>query len=569
MLIINLIWKKLLINHQIKKTLIGFLFCITSSLCIADSKIVLSLTSDPKTLNPMVAKEATSSMVLSHVFEALTKIDGVTTKIKPLLAQSWQVNEAGDQWIFNLREDVRWFDGTPFTAEDVVFTFNEIIYNPQIDTSIRDILTIDGEMIQCQKIDSNQVVFNLPKPYAPFLMLIAGVDILPKHLLTTVVANNQFNSYWSVATQPHSIVGTGPYQVDRYQSGEYLVLKKNENYWRKDSKGVSYPKLDYIYYQIVPNNDVALLKFQQKEIDVLSLRGQDYPILKPNEEKELFSIYETGPQFGTNFIVLNQNPNREMTQLQKNKLHWFQNVNFRKAISFSIDRESIIDILMYGFGYPQYSPISPAATNFYNPNTIHYDYDIKQAKNILMKAGFSWNKSGQLLDENQNKVQFSMLTNSDNTVRLQMADMIRKDLEQIGIHLDIVPLEFNNLVNKLNVTFDWDAILIGLTGGIEPHFGKNIWHSTSRMHLWNPNQETPLTDWEKRIDDIFDRAVSELDELKRKKYYNEFQYIVSDQLPVIYTVLSVQLIAVRNKYGGIKPSPYGGVLHNIDEWFVI
>jgi peptide/nickel transport system substrate-binding protein len=134
--------------------------------------------------------------------------------------------------------------------------------------------------------------------------------------------------------------------------------------------------------------------------------------------------------------------------------------------------------------------------------------------------------------------------------------------------VNFLALEFNSIVAKLTSTFDWDCVLIGLTGGIEPHFGRNVWHSSGHLHMWYPLQKSPSTEWEERIDRIFDKAVSELDENKRKVLYDEWQEIVSEELPLIYTVLPEVIFAVRDRFGNLYPTPYGGPFHNIEEIFI-
>ena len=141
-------------------------------------------------------------------------------------------------------------------------------------------------------------------------------------------------------------------------------------------------------------------------------------------------------------------------------------------------------------------------------------------------------------------------------------------LESLGMKVNLVPVEFNTLVNKLMSSFDWDMVMIGLTGGVEPHFGQNVWHSSGGLHLWDPHEQKPATAWEKRIDEIYDQGAQELDENKRKVLYDEFQRIVADQLPVIYTVLNMDMYAVRNKFGNLKPTVNGGAFHNIEEIYI-
>ena len=149
-----------------------------------------------------------------------------------------------------------------------------------------------------------------------------------------------------------------------------------------------------------------------------------------------------------------------------------------------------------------------------------------------------------------------------------MAGIIASDLERLGMKVNFRSLEFNTLVRKLTSTFDWEAILIGLTGGIEPHGGKNVWNSAGQLHMWHPLQKEPATEWEKQINDLFNQGVQELDENERKKIYDEFQMIVSENLPLIYTVVSKRMLAARNKFMNLKPAKFGGALHNVDELII-
>ncbi|MBU4141012.1 MAG: ABC transporter substrate-binding protein, partial [Candidatus Omnitrophica bacterium] len=181
---------------------------------------------------------------------------------------------------------------------------------------------------------------------------------------------------------------------------------------------------------------------------------------------------------------------------------------------------------------------------------------------------FDRDKDGIVEDRAGNDVEFNLFTNSGNTQRVQIANIVRKDLESIGFKVHFMQLEFNNLVIKLNSTYDWNAVILGLTGGIEPHFGNNVWQSSGHLHMWYPRQEKPATSWERRIDDIFNRAVQELNKEKRKKLYDEWQEIVAENVPFIYTVLPDSLFAVRNKFGNLYPTSYGGAFHNLEEIFI-
>ncbi len=535
-------------------------------------QVVFTSISDPKSFNPIVAQETSSTSIIGYLFEGLTRTNGLTLEVEPNLAKRWEVDTEGLRWTFDLRNDVLWSDGEPFTADDVVFTFNDLIYNDQIPSSERDIFTIDGKKFEVVKLDTYRVQFILPVKFAPFLRSL-GTSILPKHKLAEALKKGQFNFTWGVDAPVSEIVGTGPYVLERYAPGEQVVLKANARYWKKSFANEQLPFIAKIIFVIVQNQDVALLKFLEGEIDALTLRGADYSLLKPMEAKKNFTIYNLGPAPGSNFIVFNQNarlnPQTGRPFVNPKKIAWFSHPLFRQAVAHAIDKKKIIDIVMNGFGYPQNSPVDPNNNIFYNASVPTYDYNLNKAQALLAKAGFRDRDGDGLLEDSQgNKVEFNLYTNSNAVERMQIAAIIRHDLKKLGMNVNFLALEFNNLVSKLMANYDWDAIILGLTGGLEPHFGKNVWVSDGQLHFWNPGQRTPATSWEKRVDEIFTQGVQILNDKERKPLYDEWQEIVAKELPLIYTVLGSYLTAVRNKFENLQPSSYSGVFYNLEEIYL-
>ena len=535
-------------------------------------QLILATTSDPKSFNEILANESSTSLVTGYIFEGLTTVNAHTLRVEPLLAESWEVSQDGRQWTFHLRRDVLWNDGEPFTADDVVFTFNQLIYNDDIPTSSRDIFTIDGKPFKVEKLDAYTVRFTLPVRFAPFLRGMTQA-ILPKHKLAALVREGKFNTAWGIDTPPKEIVGTGPFKLARYDPGQRLVFVKNPYYWKRSRAGDSLPYLDRIIYLIVQNADVALLKFMEGTLDAYSLRGMDYPLLKPMEKRLNFQVFDLGPDTGSQFLMFNQNPGKNpktgQPYVAPYKLSWFRNVRFRRAVAHAIDKEKIIEIVKNKLAYPQYSPIGPGAGFFHNPNVRRYAYDLKTARRILEEEGFKDRDGNGIIEDAQgHEVMFSLYTNAGATDRVDIAAIIRSDLEKLGMNVRFRALEFNSLVGKLTSSFEWEAMILGLTGGVEPHFGKNVWVSSGQLHMWYPRQKQPATEWERRIDEIFRQGVQELDEDRRKALYDEFQEIVADQVPLIYTVLSAKLTAVRKKFGNLYPSAYAGVFHNIEEIYI-
>ncbi|GBU20796.1 hypothetical protein R80B4_00681 [Fibrobacteres bacterium R8-0-B4] len=414
----------------------------------------------------------------------------------------------------------------------------------------------------------------MPFPFAPFLHSM-GTEILPKHKLADIVAQKAFTTALSIKTPPKDMVVNGPFLLDSYISSQKVVFKKNPRYWKKDAEGKSLPYLDRLVYMVVSDMNAELLTFLRGETDYLAAKGEDFPQPKQAEAAGAFTVYRLGPNAGASFAVFNQNltvdEKTNRTYVDSVKLSWFRNDSFRRAVAHVIDKENMISIAMNGLGYPQVSPMTPGEGYFYTGDVSTYPYDPQKALSILEKEGFKRDAGGERLlrDKKGNVVEFSFVTNSGNNVRLKIAEIIRKDLQELGMKVHFQALEFNALIQKLdNPPFDWDCILLGLTGGDEPHFGRNVWHSGGQLHMWYPRQKSPSTPWEARIDTIFNLGARELDRGRRKELYDEWQRIAADRQPFIYTVLAEKIECISNKFGNVAPSPSSGLLHNLEMLYV-
>ena len=532
--------------------------------------LTFATTSEPLTLNLAIANDASSSGVLGYVFEGLTETSWLTDEVEPALAESWDRTDDGLTWTFRLRRDVRWHDGEPFTAHDVDFTFNRIIYNYDIEASSRPAFhfrVLDEESGMWQEspmtvsaLDDYTVECVLPVPFAPFLRSM-GTAIYPRHILEKHVDDGTFASTWDIDTDPAEIIGTGPFTIESYVPGERVVMRRNPDYWLKDDAGNALPYLDEVVHVIVPDFDAELAMFRAGESDSHGVLGEELAELEPLQEEENFTIYKRGPAFGTTFLGFNMNPGKNPdtgeAYLAPEKVKWFQNKEFRQAVAHVIDKEAIIDDVQHGVGYPQWSSISPAAGDFHNPNVRRYEYDLDKANEIL--DGIGWvdtDGDGTREDGEGNEIEFSLVTNSGNSVRERVGTIVHQGMEEIGLKVDYKLIEFGDLVAQLTATYDWEAMIIGFTGGPDPYGGINFWHSGEALHLWYPNQPEPATEWEAEIDRMYIRGSQELDRDKRVEYYHRAQEIAAENVPVIYTTLPERLGAVRNVFGNVTPTLY-------------
>jgi peptide/nickel transport system substrate-binding protein len=549
------------------------------------NQLVLTALGDPKTFNPPLNQEFPN--VFLFTARGLTGTDGITGDIVPELAESWEISDDNLRITFTLRPDLRWSDGEPLTTDDVVFTFRDVIFNEAIPSDAKDGIRIgdDRQFPTVEKLSDRQVQFTLPEPFSPFIRATTDyrMSILPRHILEESVntldsnGNPLFISTWDTNTDPADLVVCGPFQVARYVPAERVIFQRNPHYWQGDRPG-----LDRIIWQIVESTDSQLLRFRSGELDVIGdtrpLRPEYFSLLKREEERGNFSIYVGGEWSGTTFMGFNLNQGRSeegQPLVDPIKSRWFNTQEFRQAIAHAINRPRIINNIYRGISAPQNSPISVQSPYYLPPEEglPVYDYDLDQARQLLESAGFSY-RNEQLIDSDGNRVQFTLMTNAGNLVREAIGSQIKSDLAEIGIQLDFTAIDFGTLVSRLVQTRDWDTVLIGFTGGIEPHLGANLWTSNGGSHLFNlgpqpgqpPIQDWTVSDWEQKIDRLFKAGAREFDEAERQAIYGEFQQIVQAQLPVIHLVHEIALMAARNNVEGINYSglPTWG-LWNIEE----
>jgi len=529
--------------------------------------LFLSTTSGPKTLNPANAQETSSTDIIGWFLEQLVDFDKNGGIRGGQLAKSWEVSEDGRSYIFHIRKGLKWSDGHPFTAEDVYFSFAKIWTNPDNAGDTYDVITDDeGNPPTVELIDEYTVKITYNKPFAPGLRYVGSVDILPKHALEEAVNNGTWLETWTVA-DIDKIVGMGPFIVKEYTEGVRIVLERNPNYYRVDKEGNKLPYLDKIVYLIVPDLNAARLKFEAGEIDLYAPRAEEFPDLKEMADEKGWIVDFDGPTFGTQFVTFNYNTPDPV------KRKWFRNAHFRRAVAYAVDRETINETLYNGLGTPQYGPVS-AASPFYYPNLedeYGFPYSLTMAKRELIEGGFSWDENGNLIDADGNKVEFILTTNAGNNVRETISNILVESLSKLGMKVTFTPIQFNTLVQKLVGTGDWEAVVIGLTGGVDPHSGSNVWRLDGGLHFWNYSPEVNekvdpddyyVADWEKRIDEIYRKQVTEMDPQKRKELFWEFQKLAAENQPVVYLIQRLYMFAYSNKLHNVDPTAWGGMLWN-------
>ena len=540
-------------------------------------RFIVSEVGDPKTFNYIMADESASIDICRFMFWGLLNFDVPTQEIKPGFAESWTNSPDGKTWTFKLRKNLRWSDGAPLTADDVVFTWNDVIYNPAIDIVMRDPYIVDGKKFTVTKVDDLTVQVVTPQIYAPFLAAFgAGVPILPRHVLAKSVANGTFASAYSTTTDPSQIIGSGPYRLKEYKAAQFTLLERNPYFLEVDKKGQRLPYFDEVIFPIVPDLNAMSLRFLSGESDADDfIYPYEYEHFKAESAKGKFTLLEPGIGLEIGFICFNENTNvdkKGKPYVDPKKLKWFRNVKFRQACSYAIDRESIIKSVFSGRAIPAYGFLTPGYIHWFDPNIKKYPCDPAKALALLKEIGIEKRNGDDFLtDADGNKIEFVLNTNTGVSAREKMAVLIAADLKKLGFNVIFQPIEFNTLITKMDNTYDFDCILMSVGPGMsaDPSDSMNVIKSSGFSHDWFPRQKAPSTDWEARLDQLMDAQMQTLDMAERKKDFNEVQEILSEQVPLIYTVTPMYYAAVRSDIGNVHASAlsYNRATWNAEELY--
>jgi peptide/nickel transport system substrate-binding protein len=542
---------------------------------IPGGRLVIAEPGDPKTFNPITANESSSEDIFRYFFASLLGDDPIKQDVEPGLAESWTNSPDGKTWTFKLRKNLRWSDGEPLTADDVVFTCNDVIYNPAIDNVTHDALLVDGKKFIVTKIDDMTIQVVTPEIFASFAETFgAGVPILPKHILAKTVADGTFTSAYGINWKPEDIICSGPFRIKDYKSGNYVLLERNPYFCEVDKKGQRLPYFDNIVFTIVPDRNAISLRFLSGECDVHDfIYANQYDEFKTESAKGKFQLLEPGIGLETDFFWFNENTNADKNgkpYVDPKKLKWFRNVKFRQACAYAIDRDSIIKSIFSGRAIPNYGFVTQGNKKWYNPHTAQFPHDPDKALALLKEIGIEKRNGDDFLtDADGNQIEFVFNTNIENNSRNKAAILIQADLRKLGFKVIFQPVEFNTLIHKMDDTYDYDCILMGLYGSAEPSASANVVKSSGFTHNWFPRQKSPSTDWEARLDFLMNDQSKTLDFEKRKKDFDEVQQILAEQQPLIFTVTPFYYAAARSDIGNLRPTAlsYYRVSWNAEELY--
>ena len=531
--------------------------------------LVLSVQDDPKTFNIIRATDApTADVVWFNVFRCPVDYRNGDERpdFDPGLCTKWDVSKDATDWTFHLRRGVRWSDGEPFSADDVVFTYN-VILDKNVDTAARDVFVEgtdeSGAVMypEIEKLDDYTVRFKLHRPNGSFLDSIYNLWLIPKHKWEQPWRAERFADTMKLSDDPSSIVALGPFRVKEYVSGQRVVLERNPYFWKVDSRGQRLPYLDRIVFVIVKDFNTTQSKFQAGEIDVMArVRPQDYALVKRMESADI-KVDDIGISYDTNWVAFNQNtgsnPKTHKPFVEAWKLRLFRDQKFRQAVSYAINREALANTVFSARAVPIYSFVTPGDKTWFSDDIMKYPYDPDRARRMLAEIGLKdTNGDGFLEDSEGHTVEISLITNASNNQRVETSSFVAKSLQDVGIKANSAPIAMGVLVDKMQSTFDFDAMVLGWQTNPPPGPSgqKNIILSSGLNHVCFPSQQKPSTDWEARADQLMQQIESSPDQAERYRLFAQVQRIWSEYLPEINLAASREAVAYKTRFGNLHPA---------------
>ena len=526
---------------------------------------------EPKTLNPVIVSDQVSREVIGRLMGDLIEINRSTQQTEPALAKSWKISPDGRTFTLQLRKGIRFSDGQPFDADDVVFSFR-VYMDEAIDSPQRDLLIIDGKPIAVTKIDPYTVRFTLPRPYAAAERLFDGLAMLPRHLLEKPYKDGHFAQAWSLNAQASEVAGLGPFRLKQYVPGQRIVLERNPYYWKVDQKNQRLPYLDELVFLFVGTEDAQVMRFEAGETDVISrLSSENFNLLSREKSLSGSQLADMGPSLDYNFLFFNLNDlsGKKLDEVA-GKQAWFRDLRFRQAISAAVDRQSIVRLVYGSRGAALWGNVGPGNKLWVNENIPHPQRSVAAARQLLKSEGYSWNPSDQLIDPRGHPVEFTIITSSSNSQRWKMATLLQDDLSQLGMQVHVVPIELRAMIDRVFQSFDYEAAVMGLGGGdADPNPEMNVWSFAGTSHLWHLGETQPATDWERELDQLMQQQMLTLDYGKRKQLYDRAQQLIAENLPFIFLGTANILSGASARVGNFHPAvldPY--TLWNVDELYL-
>ena len=520
--------------------------------------LTLAIGSAPTTFMYYGAIDGAAQRVAQHMFNGLIESNLATAKIEPALAESWTVSPDGKVYNFKLRQGVKWHDGVEFTADDVVFTFDQIIANKEARGGDFANFSSGGVKFKFEKVSKYEVRFTLPFSSGAFLVQMRTF-IMPKHKLLKFTEEGggkaaDINTAWATNSNLADIVGTGAYKLVSYTANQKVVLEKNPDFWAVDSKGTGLPYINKLEYLVLVGPAAQEAAFKNGTLDALDISGAQFPDYKAQERSGAKwkvvsqlkdAIYGSPPHLAFNF----SSKDAALAKV-------FSDLRFRKAINSAINRKRIIEDVYNGQAQlPGHMGVPPAGRFYSDTKRYFGDFDLKAANAALDAMGLRDTDGDGVRNISANKqLEFSLTYGTDSTIWVPLANIFQADFKNIGVKVNLRGVLSSTLLGT-GLGSDWEAIFVALGDQPDPELRKPIWQPGGSLYYWNqatkplangaPNFAR-MTTWEKRLWEIFDKGTKSANQNERLALYQEGQQILAQYMPVLMIAKPANITVVRD-----------------------
>ena len=529
-----------------------------SSLGVVNGKAggtyTLALGDAPQSLFYYGAIDNNLGLVSQQLFDGLVEFNLANYKLEPALAESWTVTNNGRTYTFKLRSGVKWSDGQAFNADDVVFTYQNFIMNPEARAGDAGNFKLDGQPVTIKKVNDLTVQFDLPRA-APAFLLQQRYFIMPQHKLARFTGAD-VNKAWPTNVNEAEVVGTGPFKLSRYTAGQKVTLVKNPNYWKVDAAGTKLPYLNQLDFLIIRDPQAQASQFLAGNLDQLNISGAQFPDLKQREVAGApFKVIRSTALFGSPPFVA-YNFDAKDAALAK----VFSDVRFRRAMQSALNRGRIIDTVYNGLASLPGHGVAPANKAFYTNTTRQLGtFDLAAAGRSLDAMGLSRkNAAGIRLLPNGKPLEFDLTYGTDSAVYPPIATILQNDFAKVGVKVNLKGILSSKLLST-GQSGDWEMILHAFGDQPDPELRRPIWQPGGALYYWHrslmpaKDGDTPnlarMQPWEKQIYQIFADGATTPDAARRKALYTRWQLLFAQNLPVTPIAKPENIGAISNKYG--------------------
>ena len=499
-------------------------------------------------------------LVSQQLFDGLLEFNLATYKLEPALAESYAVSNGGKTYTFKLRQGVKWSDGQTFDADDVVFTYKNIIMNPEARAGDAASFKLDGKPVEISRVNQYTVKFDLPRPSPAFLLQMRSF-IMPKHKLLKFSEEggakpSDINGAWPTNSPESDVVGTGPFKLGTYTAGQKVTLARNPNHWKVDAAGTRLPYLDRLEFLIIRDPQAQVAQFLAGNLDQLNISGAQFPDLKGKEVAGApFKVMRSTALFGSPPFVA-YNFDAKDPALAK----VFSDVRFRRAMQGVLNRDRIIDTVYNGLASLPGHGVAPINKEWYaNTRPQLGSFNVAAAGQALDALGLkSKNSAGIRLLPGGKPLEFDLTYGTDSSTYPAMATIIQSDFAKVGVKVNLRGILSSKLLST-GQSGDWEMILHAFGDQPDPELRKPIWQPGGALYYWHRSLQpardgdkpnvAKMAAWEKDIYTIFDKAATTTNVGERKALYTRWQLLFAQNLPVTPIAKPENIGAVSNKYG--------------------